>query len=491
MTRAGVLITGTEVLSARVRDRNGPWLAERLEELGIDLTQITIVGDRAGEMLAALRAMAVEGVDLIVTTGGLGPTADDLTTEVVGEFQGREMVVDRALEERIAAIVRPLAQRLGAEGSEAMEQGTRKQATVPRGATVLEPVGTAPGLVVPPTAPATRPTVVVLPGPPRELQPMWRHAIASEPFRAASVGAARREHRTLRLFGIAESQIAQTLRDAQARGIDLDALEITTCLRRGEVEVVTRFEPPAQRNYEELVALVRELHPRALFSEDGRSIDELLAAMLRGGDGRGGEGGVGAEGTRASDGGAARTIALAESCTGGLLAARLSDLPGASRYLLGAIVSYSNEVKVSELGVDPLLIDRCGAVSAEVARAMALGVRARLRADVGASVTGVAGPEGGTAEKPVGLVWLSVATSSEEAVLTRAVRLPGGRADVRERATTVAMHLIRRALLEAGAGAPDRAAGPGQADGAAGLGDTGGVGGLERVASSEERERGA
>jgi nicotinamide-nucleotide amidase len=147
--------------------------------------------------------------------------------------------------------------------------------------------------------------------------------------------------------------------------------------------------------------------------------------------------------------GAARTIALAESCTGGLLTARLTDVPGASRYLLGGIVSYSNEVKTSELGVDPLLIERHGAVSAEVARAMALGARARLRADVGVSVTGIAGPEGGTADKPVGLVWLSVATS-EEAVLTRSVRLPGGRADVRERATTVAMHLIRRALLDEG-----------------------------------------
>lgn len=434
MTRAGVLITGTEVLTGRVRDRNGPWLADRLEELGIDLAHIAIVGDRPADMRAALQMMAAEGLELIVTSGGLGPTADDLTTEVVSLFQGRAMELDQHLQERIAEIVRPLAERLGAEGSEALQAGNRKQATVPRGATILGPVGTAPGLVVPPEPPARGPTIVVLPGPPRELQPMWEQAVATEAFRRAAARAAHYQRRTMRLFGIAESQIAETLREAVASGVRLEGLEVTTCLRRGEVEVVTRLQPAAAGDYEALRAFVRARHGRELFSEDGSSIDEQVAALLLGADAHDGAGAV------------AHTIALAESCTGGLLAARLTDPPGASRYVLGGIVAYANEVKMRELGVERELLERHGAVSAEVARAMAQGVLERLQAGVGVAITGIAGPGGGSAEKPVGLVWLSVARAGGQ-TLTRSVRLPGGRPDVRDRATTVAMHLIRRALL--------------------------------------------
>ena len=170
--RAGIVVTGTEVLSGRVTDRNGPWLAERLRALGVDAAYIAIVGDRAEDMRAALEFMAAQGMDLIVTSGGLGPTADDLTTEVVGGFQGREMVLDEPLSERIAAIVAPLMKRWPHIDPEAVAEANRKQATVPEGAEVLEPVGTAPGVVVVPEH-AESPVVVVLPGPPRELQPMW------------------------------------------------------------------------------------------------------------------------------------------------------------------------------------------------------------------------------------------------------------------------------------------------------------------------------
>src|ERR1019366_7089087 len=171
--RAAIVVTGTEVLSGRVRDRNGPWLAERLLELGVELAQVTIVGDRSADMLAALEWCAAVEVDLVVTSGGLGPTADDLTATVVGEFSGREMVLDRALEERIAAIVLPLRARWPHLTEETIRESNRKQAVVPAGATVLEPVGTAPGLVVPAAEGRGGPTVVVLPGPPRELQPPW------------------------------------------------------------------------------------------------------------------------------------------------------------------------------------------------------------------------------------------------------------------------------------------------------------------------------
>jgi nicotinamide-nucleotide amidase len=420
--RAGIVVTGTEVLSGRVSDRNGPWLADRLHEQGVDLAVTVIVGDRPEDMERALRFMSDLGLDLVLTSGGLGPTADDLTAEVVGRFQDREMVLDEKLQGRIEEILAELTKRWPNLDQEAIRAGNSKQATVPAGATVLDPVGTAPGLVVPPRVPGAGPTVVVLPGPPRELQPMWAQALATGALSDALSDTVAYQRGTLRLFGIPESEIAETLREAERRGIELGRLEVTTCLKRGEIEVVTRYEPGDAEVYEALVSLVRERHGDTLFSEDGSSIDEQVAALLRG-----------------------RTIAIAESCTGGMLAARLTDRPGASEYVRGAIVAYADDVKVAQAGVPAELIERHGAVSCEVAQALAEGARSLLEAEIGVGITGVAGPGGGTTEKPVGLVWLSVAAGEGEQ-LTRSVHLPGGRADVRDRATTVAMHMIRRAL---------------------------------------------
>ncbi|MBA3809838.1 MAG: nicotinamide-nucleotide amidohydrolase family protein, partial [Solirubrobacterales bacterium] len=357
--RAGIVVTGTEVLSGRVSDRNGPWLAERLRELGVDLAYTTVVGDRPEDMLEALRFMASQGLDLLVTSGGLGPTADDLTAEVVGGFQGREMQLDEALSQRIAEIVRPLMKRWPNIDPEAIAQANRKQATVPVGASVLEPVGTAPGLVVGPTEPGG-PTVVVLPGPPRELQPMWANAVEEPALKAALVNATVYEQRTLRMFGIPESEIAETLRVAEREGLELARLEVTTCLKRAEVEVVTRYEPDAAADYEAFARLIAERHADTLFSADGRTVDQVVAALLQGEGGR-----------------PARTVATAESCTGGLLAARLTELAGSSEYVRGAIVAYSNDVKIAAAGVAPELIERHGAVSGEVAEALAAGARTR------------------------------------------------------------------------------------------------------------------
>jgi nicotinamide-nucleotide amidase len=450
--RAGIVVTGTEVLTGRVTDRNGPWLSERLAEQGVDVGYTTIVGDRPEDMDAALRFMAARGMTVVVTSGGLGPTADDLTAEVVGSFQGRQMVLDDELRERIATIVAPLLERFPSIDPAAIEVANRKQATIPEGASVLEPVGTAPGLVVAPRgddgARGAGPIVVVLPGPPRELRPMWTQALADGALREALAGARVYRRGTLRLFGIPESEIAQTLREAEGEGVALDRLEVTTCLKRGEVEVVTRYEPEVQDVYEAFERIVRARHGDTLFSDDGSTVDEQVAALLRG------EGARVLTGPRESGRsdpgvlGRPRTIATGESCTGGLLAARLTELPGASAYVRGAIVAYSNDVKTSQAGVPAELIERCGAVSGEVAIALAQGARSRLGADVGVGVTGVAGPDGGSDEKPVGLVWLSVIVDGGEP-LTRSVNLPGGRADVRDRATTVAMHLIRRALSAA------------------------------------------
>ncbi|MBA2346766.1 MAG: competence/damage-inducible protein A [Solirubrobacterales bacterium] len=427
--RAGIVVTGTEVLTGRVVDRNGPWLAERLRELGIDIAHIAVVGDRARDLVGALRFFSGEGMDLILTSGGLGPTADDLTAPVVGDFQGRPSALDEALSERIRLIVEPLLARWPDLDPAAIEAANRKQAMVPEGATVLEPVGTAPGLVVPPLS-GTAPTVVVLPGPPGELKPMWAAAVETAAFRAATGAAVEYSQRMLRLFGIPESEIAETLRVADGEDGRISALEITTCLRRGEVEVVTRYEPADQAAYDHFAATVRERHGGILFSDDGRSVDEQVADLL-------GERGL--------------TIAVAESCTGGLLGARLTERAGSSEYMVGGLVVYANAAKIALAGVDPALIERVGAVSEEVAAGLADGVRSALGADVGVGITGIAGPGGGTEEKPVGTVCFSVAFGEGEH-LTRTVHLPGSRFDVRDRSTTVALHLVRRALL--GLGAP-------------------------------------
>jgi nicotinamide-nucleotide amidase len=425
--RAGIVVTGTEVLTGRVSDRNGPWLSDQLLWLGADTAAIVVVGDRPEEILRALRFLVSEGCALIVTSGGLGPTADDLTAAVVGRFQGREMVLDEALEGRIAEILKPLMARWPGLDPEAVLESNRKQAVVPAGAAVLEPVGTAPGLVVTPAA-CEGPTVVVLPGPPRELQPMWATALDTPEVRAALSGAVEYRRGMLRLFGMPESEIAATLRAAVDEGIELDRLEVTTCLRRGEVEVVTRYEPRDAAVYEQLAALVRARHEDTLFSDDGTTVDQQVQSMLV------------AEG---------ETIAVAESCTGGLLSARLTDLAGSSAIMRGGLVVYSNAAKVALAGVGPALIEDFGAVSAEVAVALADGARSALNADVGVGVTGIAGPDGGSEAKPVGTVWLS-ANHRDGRGLTRRVHLPGSRADVRDRSTTVAMHLVRRLLLGGG-----------------------------------------
>src|SRR3954451_8072274 len=222
-TRAGIVVTGTEVLTGRVLDRNGGWISERLRELGVEHEHTIVVGDRPDDMLAALAFMRDEGAELIVTSGGLGPTADDMTAEIVGRFQGREMVLDEPTEARIAEILAPMKERWPQLDMEAIRDANRKQAVVPEGSTILPPVGTAPGLVVPPRD-GRGPTVVVLPGPPRELQPMWGAAIETEAFRsAAGTGRTIRQER-LRLFGIPESEIAATLRSAEEGGIALDRL---------------------------------------------------------------------------------------------------------------------------------------------------------------------------------------------------------------------------------------------------------------------------
>jgi nicotinamide-nucleotide amidase len=418
--RAGIVVTGTEVLTGRVADRNGPWIADRLLELGVELAHITICGDRASDIEAQLRFLAGEGVDLIVTSGGLGPTADDMTVATVARFCGRELVLDAELENKIAAILKKLMARIGGDDFEAVRAANRKQAMVPAGALVIDPVGTAPGVVVPGT-----PTVIVLPGPPRELQPMWPTAVQTPAVQEAIAARTVYRQDTVRMFGLPESGLAETLRDAEQRLAGFSDLEITTCLRRGELEIVTRYEPDAAGVYSQLVELLRDRHGQHIFSEDGSQIDDLVARLLAG-----------------------RRIATAESCTGGLLAARLTDRPGSSAYVAGGLVAYANEAKTELLDVDSTLIQVHGAVSEPVAEAMAAGALRRFDADTAVAITGIAGPDGGTEDKPVGTVCFTVALADGKSS-TRTLRLPGNRADIRERSTTVAMHLLYRALVGA------------------------------------------
>ena len=383
--RAGILVTGTEILAGIISDRNGPWLSERLGEIGVDAAMIQIVGDRPEDLLTTLHFMADAGMALIITSGGLGPTADDMTADVVGRFSGREMVLDPALQERIAEILRPMMTRWPNLSEEAVRRGNRKQAVIPEGATVLEPEGTAPGLVVPP-AEGSRPTVVVLPGPPRELQPMWATAVKTEALQAAIAGATTYRREIVRLFGIPESEIANTLRAAEADGLALEpALEITTCLRRGEIEIATRYEPAAAPDYDRLLEFIRARHADTLFSVDGSTIDEQLAELLDG-----------------------HWLAAAESCTGGLLAARLTDRAGASAYFAGRRRRVLEQGQVRprgrRSGADRALRRGLG----EVADALAEGIARRFSADLGVGITGIAGPDGGTEDKPVGLVYISV-----------------------------------------------------------------------------------
>lgn len=424
---AAIVVTGTEVLTARVTDRNGPWLSERLAEHGFDVTGIVVVGDRPEEIHEALGWLASRGTDLICTSGGLGPTEDDLTAEVVARFQERAMSLDSALEDRIWRVLEPMMKRWPHLDESAVRHANRKQAMVPQGAAVLEPAGTAPGLVVPPPdARPDGPVVVVLPGPPRELHAMWPAAVATEQFAAARAGAVEHRRSMLRLFGLPESEIAATMRSARESGIPIDDLEITTCMRRGEIEIVTRSAPGGDAAHDGWIGFVRDAHSDTLFSDDFSTVDEQVAGLL---DDK------------------SWKIATAESCTGGQLAARLTERPGSGDRMRGGLVVYENDVKTTVARIDAALIEQHGAVSKEVAEALADAAREVVGAEVGVGITGIAGPTGGTKEKPVGTVWFSVAGPDGRRI-TRHVRLPGDRVEVRDRSTTVAMHLVRRLLLD-------------------------------------------
>ncbi len=327
--------------------------------LGLEPALITIVGDAEDELEAAL----VEGLraDLCVVSGGLGPTHDDRTVELVARAAGLSLRVDEGLNAEIERISRAFAERMRRPYAD-FETGVRKQATLPEGAVSLGLAGTAPGLVLEAGAGA----VVLLPGPPAELQRLWPRALETEPVRRVVGRAEPPEHRVLRFFGASESEVARALAEA---GGEPPGVAATICARDFEIHV--DLYGPADA----LADALRERLARHLFSEEERGVEEIVLELCR------------ARGW---------TLATAESCTGGLVAARLTSVPGSSDVFVGSVVAYANDVKKRELGVSAETLERHGAVSAETAAEMAAGARVRLRADVAVAVTGVAGPGGGT-----------------------------------------------------------------------------------------------
>ena len=412
--RAVVVVTGSELVRGERTDRNGPFLAAEALGHGLEPARITLVGDAPAELEAVLR----EGLeaDACLISGGLGPTHDDRTVELVAHAAGLELIVDEALEREIESISRNVAERLRRPYAD-FAPGVTKQATRPVSAVSIGLAGTAPGLVF--RAP-TGCAVVVLPGPPGELRRLWPNALASEPMRELLERTRPPGRRVLRLFGVSESAVARALEEA---GGDGDGVEATICAREFEIHVDLVVDEGADERAEALdAALTEQLEPW-LFARDERRVEELVLSL------------AGARGLR---------LATAESCTGGMVAARLTDISGSSASFVGGMVAYADEVKRGELQVAEELLAEHGAVSAEVAAAMAEGARHRLGADVAVAVTGVAGPGGGTPEKPVGRVHLHAA--GPDGSLARRLDLPGERGQVRVRATVTALHLLRALL---------------------------------------------
>jgi nicotinamide-nucleotide amidase len=415
--RAVLVVTGSELVRGDRADLNGPFLAREVLSLGLEPARILIVGDGEDELEEAIRTGL--DADLCITSGGLGPTHDDRTVELLARAAGVDLELRADLHAEIEAVSRSVADRLRRPYAD-FEEGVAKQATLPEGAISLGLAGTAPGSVLD----TGNAVAVVLPGPPAELQRLWPRALETEPVRRVLARASRPTRRVLRFFGASESAIARALREA---GGERDGVEATICARDFEIHVDLVVAPGAEAAADELEAALVAPVEQYLFSRDERTVEEHVLDLCR------------ARGL---------TLATAESCTGGLVAARLTSVPGSSDVFRGAIVAYANEVKEAELGVPASTLAEYGAVSMETALAMAEGARERLGVDVAVSVTGIAGPDGATPDKPVGLVHF--AAVGPDGALVHDFEVPGDRGVIRSRSAVVALHLLRRLLVSAG-----------------------------------------
>ncbi|MGZ4339351.1 MAG: nicotinamide-nucleotide amidohydrolase family protein [Gaiellaceae bacterium] len=413
--RAAIVASGSELVRGDRHDRNGPYLAADLLRRGVEPAQIVVVGDEPADLEAALHTGLEH--DLLVVSGGLGPTHDDRTIELLARAAGVGVHVDETLEAGIEELSRRVAARMNRPYAD-FSVGVRKQATLPDGAEWVGLVGTAPAVVLP----LGDRVAVALPGPPRELKELWPRVCETGPMARLLARAVARRRRVLRLFGVSESAVAQALAVA---GGDGDGVDVTICARDFEIHVDLFVQPGAEERADEIEHGFEEAIGRYIFSRDERSTAELVLGLLR----RRG-----------------LTLGTAESCTGGLVAARLTEVPGASDVFLGSIVAYANDVKRARLGVPEWVLAEHGAVSPEAAAAMAAGAREALGVDVAVAVTGIAGPEGGSEEKPVGLVFLHVVGPNGE--LARRIDFPGDRETIRLRSAVAALHLVRRLVTK-------------------------------------------
>ncbi len=408
--RAAVVLSGNELLDGRTRDTNGAFVCDDLSRRGVKVTELLTVADDRERLSAAFRHALAGAPDLLVIGGGLGTTHDDLTAECLAEVLGVPLEEDAGALAFVEERARAVAERRHLDFRDTFALA-RRQAILPAGSSAVPPAGVAPGIA----AHAGKTRIFAYPGVPYEFQQMWLGTAAALErdgfFPDVAV-------RVVRVFGVGELQVGPVLdalpHDLVELGINVGGGEVTVRIRH-------RREPGGQAQADALVAALEAGVP--VYSTDGRTVDDLVAGALRS---RG------------------MTVAVAESCTGGLLGSRITARPGSSDYFLGGVISYGNQAKIDLLDVPPGVLARHGAVSEEVAGAMAAGARARLGADYALSVTGVAGPDGGTPEKPVGLVYLGCAGPGGTQV--RRGSFPGDRDSVRTFSVTSALHLLRRAL---------------------------------------------
>jgi nicotinamide-nucleotide amidase len=411
---AAILLTGNELLRGVISDANGAHLAASLEAHGFAVRRTLVVGDGLEDVRAALEEL-VATADLVVSSGGLGPTHDDRTVEALASAAGVDLVLDEDVLRRIDEWTNGVATRLHLDRSR-FDAGNRKQAHVPEGAQVLGMAGTAPGLVMR----VGGATVILLPGVPSELRRLWEDAPAHPALRELFARAAPRRRWLMRTYGIGESHVADLHAEA---GGDPPGVETGICARNFEIEIDIRADPGGEDAAATLAERLRASLGEHVFAEDDRPLGAIVLDRLR------------QRGWRA---------ATAESCTGGMVAAALTDVAGSSEAFAGGVVAYSDALKRDLLGVSADTLAAHGAVSAETAVEMADGARARTGADVAVSVTGIAGPGGGSAQKPVGRVHLHV--SSPLGAEGRTLDVPGPRWAVRGRATTAALQLLRAHL---------------------------------------------
>jgi nicotinamide-nucleotide amidase len=408
---AEIIAIGSELLAPDRADTNSLWLTEKLNSIGIEVKLKTIVGDDDARLEEAIKD-ASRRSKVVITTGGLGPTEDDITRKVAARALGRRLLLDET-------ILAELRERFLSFGHVMPERNSRQAMVIDQAEVLPNPNGSAPGMFIEHEGVA----IVLLPGPPREMRPMFENHV--QPKLVGRAGPIKVVRRMLRVAGLGESAVDEKIAPIYTQ---YENPQTTILFNQSEIEIHLtargRTEAEAEVLLDRLSEQLEERLGNAVFSFAGEKMEEVVGLKLTVGG---------------------YTLSIAESCTGGLIAQRLTEVPGSSKYFVEGVVAYSNDAKTRTLGVDPALILENGAVSAPVARAMAEGIRERAQTDFGLSITGIAGPDGGSEEKPVGLVYIALADDVQ--TKTRKLQIPGDRQLIRWRASQAALDLLRRRLI--------------------------------------------